>query len=442
MTHLRRRDSGISMVLVVVLIMLTLILGVVATILWADFKEKERLAIVLRKLPDQLVQEESEIRAKMKQINAPLGIPMEGANGENLPLGRQVELFRTKRSEYVSGEALNKLPLVPDKQAPPKQLTADQIKAFHAARDESEYMGTLEDLVRPAAARTFHYWNRMKQLELELDVAKMQAANRVAIAPEFTPRPSALRDLLIKAIQTVGEERAKEDADYNTRKTKFTEDRAKAEMEIQAEVEKFATDEIKINNEIRELKRQLEELKEKEVIAHEISFVHGKILNPDIPNKIAFIDIGARERVVPGLKFLVGRRGVQGKFDYKGKVEVKKAWMTYCEVSIIEVYQPKERPIVEGDLLLNPLFSKDGPVVVAFVGEERPVRLRYSVDEATRRIKEIGSEVRKVGLDIDYVVFTEGTSSKPRESYEDFKKAVFLEIPIAEASEIFRFLGD
>jgi len=65
------------------------------------------------------------------------------------------------------------------------------------------------------------------------------------------------------------------------------------------------------------------------------------------------------------------------------------------------------------------------------------------VDEATRRIREIGSEVRKdVSLDVDYVVFTEAGSQKTRESYDPFKKAVFLEIPIADATDIFRFLGD
>jgi len=208
-------------------------------------------------------------------------------------------------------------------------------------------------------------------------------------------------------------------------------------------VEKFASDEIRVNNEIRELRRQLEELKVKEVISHELSFIHGKILRPDVPNKTAFIDIGARERVVPGLKFLVGKKGMHGKFDYKAKVEVKKAWMTYAEVAIVEVFNPKERPVVDGDYIVNPLFSKDRPIVVAFVGEERPTRLRYSVDEATRRIREIGSEVRKeVALDVDYVIFTEGTSSKPRENYDAFKKAVFLEIPIAEASDVYRFLGD
>ena len=103
----------------------------------------------------------------------------------------------------------------------------------------------------------------------------------------------------------------------------------------------------------------------KEIITHEINFVHGKILKPDIPNKVAFINIGSRERVTPGLKFLVGNRGVQGKFEYKAKVEVKKAWMTYCEVAILEIYD-KEKPVVEGDGLVNPLFSKDRPIVLAF----------------------------------------------------------------------------
>ena len=122
-------------------------------------------------------------------------------------------------------------------------------------------------------------------------------------------------------------------------------------------------------------------------------------------------------------------------------MEVKKAWMTTSEVAILEVYESGEHPLVEGDQLVNPLFSRERPLVMAFVGEDRPVRLRYSVDEASRRIREIGSTVRKdVSLDLDDVVFTEVGPQKQRESYEAYRKAVFLEIPIAEASDLFRFL--
>ena len=40
------------------------------------------------------------------------------------------------------------------------------------------------------------------------------------------------------------------------------------------------------------------------------------------------------------------------------------------------------------------------------------------------------------------MIFTEAASQKSRDNYDPFKKAVFLEIPIADAVDIFRFLGD
>ena len=200
----------------------------------------------------------------------------------------------------------------------------------------------------------------------------------------------------------------------------------------------------------RELRRQLEELKVREVIKHQISFSHGRILRPDNPNMLAFINIGSRERVVPGLKFLVGRRGIHKKFTYKGKIEVKKAWRTYSEVSIIELYEPLRGPMIDGDLIVNPLFDKSRPMVVTFVGEEGPNRqMKFTIDEATRRIKEIGSTVRKgISLDLDYVIFTTPGTDRGPETYPGYQKALSLEIPVANAVTtksqvgLFEFLGD
>ena len=331
---------------------------------------------------------------------------------------------------------------MPPLQGDPPRIKKDDADKFNRIRDESSYMRTLQALVNPAVSRTNHYKNRMEQLQVELKIAEDQKKSREEVAPQIPKKKEETITKLQADVAELNKQIAAEKATYNERKAKFTEDKTKAEGEIQKDTEEYAAYEIKINNEIRELKRQLEELKVKEVIKHEINFIHGKILNPDVPNKTAFIDIGSRERVVAGLKFLVGNRGVQGKFEYKAKIEVKKAWMTYCEVSIIEIYD-KDKPVVEGDHIVNPLFNRERPIIVAFVGEDRPLKLRYSVDEATRRIKEIGSEVRKdVSLDVDYVIFTEAGSQKNRESYDPFKKAVFLEIPIADASDIFRFLGD
>ncbi len=456
MVRTTRRDAGISMILVVILIVITLGLVVWSVGLWAQYKQMERQQQLLKKIVEvQIPQEESDIKLAITKATEASGI---GLTSEGLLDNQKaIDLLKAKKEEYWSPGNFNKYPLTPgtdDKGQPLPRKDVDPKSAadFTKARDESTHNGSLEELIRVATARTFHYKTRMDQLQLELDIAKEQVKNREPLKVEIPKLKIAKKEQLLKEIQAVTQFVAQENDAYSTRKAALAKSKADAEAEVAAEVAKYAEDEIRMINETRELRRQLEELKVKEIIKHEISFIHGKILRPDVPNKIAFIDIGSRERAVPGLKFLVGRRGFQNKFEFKAKIEVKKAWMTYCEVAIIEVYNPKEKPVVEGDYIVNPLFSKDRPVVMAFVGEERPVRLRYSVDEATRRIHEIGSIVRKnVTLDVDYVIFTETGSQRQRDSYDPYKKAVFLEIPIAEAGRtkedpdrpgLFEFLGD
>jgi hypothetical protein len=440
MVRLRRRDAGISMILVVILIFITIISAIIAAALWAEYKQAERRLDSLKKIIPELQTEEAAIKSVMTKCNEATGFP--ATEDGSLDSTKPADALKKWRQEYWSPDHLNKFPFTPPEKGEVKKMPDSDVTKFNEARDNTHYRDTLEQIIDLAVQRTSHAKNRMEQLQVDLKIAQDQAAAVAKVAPEIPKEKEKMKAELLKQIQNLGTEITKENEQYNARKTKLTEDKAKADMEIATETEKYAGEEIKVTNEIRELRRQLEELKVKEIISHEINFVHGKILRPDVPNKTAFIDIGARERVVPGLKFQVGKKGPLGKFDYKAKVEVKKAWMTYSEVAIVELYDAKERPVVDGDLIVNPLFSKERPVVVAFVGEDRPTK-GYSTDEATRRILEIGSEVRKdITLDLDYVIFTESKKDKDRISYDPFRKAVFLEIPVAEAKDIYRFLGD
>ena len=76
--------------------------------------------------------------------------------------------------------------------------------------------------------------------------------------------------------------------------------------------------------------------------------------------------------------------------------------------------------------------------------ETQPGQYRRVVPSPVpRRIMEIGSEVRKgVDLDIDFLIFSETGRAQSRQNYEPFLKAVELEIPVAEASDLYRYLGD
>ena len=303
MVRPRRRDSGISMILVVVLVLIAIILVVASIILYADFDDKTRLQRSLKEELRRQQDREGELKTELIKVVEPTGLPRK--EGDELPRQEALDLSKQVRERYFSPERYGTYP-IPEGD-PIKPERAEQWKK---ALPETSLYGTLQQNVELAAAWTGHYKIRFEQLDVERGLAQSQRESREAIKPDLPKRKQEYIEQLKKDIAKINEDTAKENETFNTRKTKLGEDRTKAEQEITADVEKYATDEIKVLNEIRELRRQLEELKTKEVIKHDITAVHGKILNPDVPNKMAFIDIGSRERVVPGLKFLVGRRGV------------------------------------------------------------------------------------------------------------------------------------
>ena len=65
------------------------------------------------------------------------------------------------------------------------------------------------------------------------------------------------------------------------------------------------------------------------------------------------------------------------------------------------------------------------------------------MNEIGNRIREMGGDVRKrVTMDVDFVIFTEMRQGVREDAYENYNTAVLMEIPIARAAEILRFLGD
>src|SRR5438105_11515667 len=111
MMRLRRRDAGISMILVIVLIVFTLIITVLAAIFWANYKDAERRAAALRAYQNRLTNEAAEIQALLVKTNEPTGLPM--AEGGQLSAPKANEEMKKRRDEYVSVSALEKYPLVP-----------------------------------------------------------------------------------------------------------------------------------------------------------------------------------------------------------------------------------------------------------------------------------------------------------------------------------------
>ena len=414
---------GISMIVVVILVILTIAMVTVSFVLYFRWIDYERIQ---KKLVQDIKHEVEAKDALVPMIRgevAPTGMFQTPPEPKDLTEAPAKNVYEKKLSELLGGDTT----------------------AITKAK-EAKIFPTLQSLVEVAASNMYIQFDRMKNLELELVIAKSHATVRENIAPEMPKRKNEFIQQMQERIARLNQLIAEENNQYNTRKTEFDTMLTTATTASEEETQAFYNWEIRIKNEIRELQRQLEELKVKEIIKLETSFSHGKILRPDVENRVAFIDLGSRERVVTGLKFLVAKRGDQGRFVYKAEIEVKKVWMTYSEVVIHRVYS-REVPVIDGDLIVNPLFSKYRPVVVAFAGEEKPLRIRpaLSIDEATRRITEMGSVVKKEpDLDVDFVIWTEagsaGGAPKQPNMYKEFAKAQLLEIPITDASEIYRFI--
>src|SRR5207247_8883858 len=112
MLRTRRRDAGISMILVVILIVITLGLVVWSIGLWAEYKQRERQQKILKDVFEkQLTQEESDIKAAMIKANEATGL--QAREDGTLNNDKANELQKAKKQEYWSPENLNKYPLTP-----------------------------------------------------------------------------------------------------------------------------------------------------------------------------------------------------------------------------------------------------------------------------------------------------------------------------------------
>ncbi len=434
-------QRGISMILVVIVVIVTIILAITSLLMYARLQHLEQ---VQKQLKEIKVEEQARTQALIRRIQSELQASglYQQENILELPEARPAEEFR-KRADQAWAPMPEKLAYYDSK----KDEIAKKEQEIADARKNYKINETLQSLVESAAVRLMYVKNLNDQLKLQLQIAETHAKAVTEMKVPVTTRKIEYKTFLTQQIADVNKKIQEEDQRFAARQQELTAARDTATQGIDAENQRYYQWELDIRNRITELRRQLEELKIKEIVKYDVNTVHGKVLRPDVPNKTAFIDIGSRDRVVPGLKFLAAKRGDQGKFVYKAELEVKKVWPTHAEVSVTRIFD-KNVPVIDGDLIVNPLFNTRRAIVVAFAGEEQPVRLRpaWDVKEATRRILEIGTEVRTtVTLDVDYVIFTEaltGVGAKTPAQYPNFLRAATLGVPYEEAAEIFRFLGD
>jgi len=431
-----RRDRGISMTVVNLLVVVAIALSFTAIILWAQSSDLSALQVQLRAEKAWEDGLETRIQQEIKDNLEPTGVALATEELAALTGSKSEEDVRAKRKTILAA-----------KEGDPVDLAAK--------REESGLYSTLESLLIEQAGRISVIQLRYERAKLEAELAKSYSEIRTTGKPEILRDKEQYKARLQTMIKDMDEKIREVDNNYATRKAALTAQAEQLRTSIEEEQAAFRDFERRETGKIKKIRSDLEQMKQKEVIQHRVNVAHGKILRPDVGQKSGFINLGSRDRVTAGLRFKVARLGREGKFEWKADIEVKKVWIDTAEVAILRAYEGAG-PVIDGDLIVNPFFNPKRPVVVAFAGhvgdrafnlrspENNAKLLRLSAKEAANRIREMGSEARMtVGLDADFVLFTEVNAGPEtsREAFPDYRRAIQLEIPIADAAEYYDFLG-
>ncbi len=451
-------QRGISMVVVVILFLITLVLTFTTILVMANTTDKEQTLVALdnedvRMGPPGRVQQLQSEQARMVQLRTailpPTGLSSGGGADVSLSdAGGAGDLPEVASKEYL-GQQRSKI------------LAKHFGEKAGSLEASPRLYGTLQNLVVLAASRVVSKGTSVDQARMELSLAEERKKAREENNRDLSSKSREYDDQLNTLIGDLRNKKVETEGNTSSETDRLQQLIDQATAELDARRLEFGKMDTDYNNRVNKLQNDLEELKVRDAIKFDIHSAHGRIISPDVMNKLAFIDLGSRDRIVPGLKFLVAKKGKQGKFVFKGKVEVKKVWLTYSEVAITKLNDANQ-PIVDGDLLVNPLFHPRRPVVVAFLGQSEPRKIRpaWTTNEASRRIMEIGSVVKPleslgkevllgsdsvsegVPLEIDFVIYTESRMKQTRDQDPIYKLAVLIGVPVAEASDMYQFLED
>lgn len=325
------------------------------------------------------------------------------------------------------------------------QYFYESLAASKEVKDGTKLLNTYQEIVPEAAARI--HTARIHTIDAEHK--SVLARDRSQSVKETEKKILEIQD---KTIEELKSERAKiaqkvqeVDAAGNlvveelkSKIVKVDEMTQKEKDEHQRKMADFEAEEKKLKEEIKKPKNPRHF---STTIEHPIFKVHGKVLEVDPRNKTGFIDIGSDQRVVKGMRFAAAKPGPRNGYVIKGAVEVKKLWENRCEVEI-DAIDARNSPIIQGDLLINPLFDTRRPLVIAFLLDEdaaiiKMSEMNRSADEYKRRLMEIGSKpTTKIDVNTDFAVVIVGTSAEFRKDQLDmfvkkspeFRKAEELNI--------------
>ncbi|MEK7866226.1 MAG: hypothetical protein AAB434_06045 [Planctomycetota bacterium] len=434
---MRRSDRGVANVLVIMLVAA----GIVAMVLgYLAQAEANQVAQEIDRLAARSKQEEARKKAAYDQLNdliAKAGWPRTPFNAEN-DFDTVFDELQKHRIMHLE-KRKDRLGLT---QLPDSATTiADLFQGDKAGRNGST---TLERIV--AISESY-----VGVLEGTLRQAEYQLATVQASAKSAQDRMNAILEMKSKEIEVLqkGDEATKrEGVEQLTKRHQdisdsYSQAQTRKEQQRDAVKDQYKTKEAEMTKDVNRLMgeisrtiQQLEEIQKKEAVVQDITRPQGAVVNPQADGRTCYINLGEAAGLFLGQKFRVFHKGFAGQNVWKGEIEVKRVMADTSLCSVTAMFQRNE-PIIEGDLIYNPLYNGGTPRTVVLLGEFEGVGI--SKDEFVRRVRMHGGQVvEKIDWNTDFVVLGANVDT----GSAAYKEGALIGVPFVPVQQVLQYLGD
>jgi NAD-dependent DNA ligase len=154
---------------------------------------------------------------------------------------------------------------------------------------------------------------------------------------------------------------------------------------------------------------------------------------------LVFVDIGSKDMLRTGVKFDVFRIGKGGELVRKGTIEVRELASDHAIAGVVEQLDWRD-PIVKGDLVANPLFSRNHTKNFVLLGNFPA----YGTEFLKSRLESLGCEVSdRVSARTDFLLLGEKSLEEDAPELTDdesYKLAREFGVQVMRLRDIERFI--
>jgi len=408
---MQRSQSGaaqVSFLWIVFLIVLVLFFAGFTYIAWKDKGEMEQSRQDAIDEADKFRQEAIAADSKLQELSVLVGFRDEsvvGSASDKEAINEKVDMLKGKFPEHVSTDTQNLEVLINGVVA-----YGDKIK-----RDFDEKAATLEGEIATRREAQDNLTTieqnkntRIQELEAQLSDEQQRSATQ---KEEDNQRIANLQSQLDELNSRV------------------------REVESSAELDKQVAD-----KEISTLNARILALSKKLEVLEEPDIPDGQIIATSAEAGLAYIDIGGRDGLRRGTKFDVYRYAKGGNLVLKGSIEVRDVTTESAMCGVTKELFELD-PIVKGDVVVNPLFSRNMSRTFVLLGRFPSTINRAFIGD---RLSALGNAVdEKVSSKTDFLVLGEkeqGEFAPELTETDEYKLADKLGVQIVRLNEIWDFI--